>query len=91
MTSGWITDLTAVASRGLEQYTGSSHDLSSLHVPGRAFFIKARKHKQGASIQRVLRGNWQEDMLWLLHEILLSKRMIEHHSLESHFRTLSRM
>lgn len=90
MTTGWMSDLTKVASKGLGQYTGGSHDLASLAVPGRVFFIKARKHKQGASIQRVLRGNWQEDMLWLLHEILISKRMIEHHSLASHFRTLAR-
>ena len=45
---------------------------------------------KGASIQRVLRGQWREDILWTLHEILLSKRMMEHHSLESHIKTLAR-
>ena len=45
---------------------------------------------QGASIQRVLRGQWREDILWTLHEIILSKRMMEHHSLESHIKTLAR-
>ena len=45
---------------------------------------------QGATIQRVMRGNWQEDMLWQLKEILLSKRMLEHHTLDSYIRTLNR-
>lgn len=88
--TGWMTDITSVASKSLGLYTGQAHDLSSLSVPGRVFFIKSRKHKLGASIQRVMRGNWQEDVLWLLHEIYLSKRMIEHHTIASHFRTLAR-
>lgn len=41
-------------------------------------------------MQRVLRGQWREDILWTLHEVLLSKRMIDHHSLEEHIKTLSR-
>ena len=45
---------------------------------------------QGATIQRVLRGNWQEDMLWQLHDVLISKRMLEHHALDSYIRTLGR-
>lgn len=45
---------------------------------------------KGASMQRVLRGQWREDILWTLHEVLLSKRMIDHHSLEEHIKTLSR-
>jgi hypothetical protein len=90
MNTGWMTDITSVATKSLGLYTGQAHDLSSLSVPGRVFFIKSRKHKLGASIQRVMRGNWQEDVLWLLHEIYLSKRMIEHHSIASHFRTLAR-
>ena len=89
-TSGLVNDLTKMASKGLGQYTGSKHDLTNLSLPGRVFFIKSRKHKDGASIQRVLRGNWQEDMLWLLHEILISKKMFEHHTLESYFKTFSR-
>jgi hypothetical protein len=54
------------------------------------FFIKPRKLKAGATIQRVLRGNWQEDMLWQLHDVLISQRMLEHHTLDSYIRTLNR-
>jgi hypothetical protein len=38
----------------------------------------------------VLRGNWQEDTLWQLHDVLISKRMLEHHTLDSYVRTLNR-
>lgn len=88
--AGWISDLSAVAAKGLGQYASGQHDLTSLSIPGRAFYIKSRQHKGGASIQRVLRGNWREDMLWLLHEILLSKRMLDHHSIDYHIKTLAR-
>lgn len=65
-------------------------DPSALGLPGRVFFIKPRKLKTGATIQRVLRGNWQEDTLWQLHDVLISQRMLEHHALDSYIRTLNR-
>lgn len=86
----WLGDAASVAARGVQQYASGRHDLTSLQVPGRVFFVKSRKMQQGATIQRVLRGNWKEDLLWTLHEILVSGRMIEHHTLEAHIRTLSR-
>lgn len=46
--------------------------------------------KQGATMQRVLRGNWQEDILWNIQEILISSKMLEHHSLPAYIRTLNR-
>lgn len=45
---------------------------------------------KGATIQRVLRGNWQEDILWNLHDILISEKMFQHHSIESFIKTLAR-
>jgi hypothetical protein len=71
-------------------YAAGGHDLSTLSVVGRVFYLKSRQHKEGATIQRVLRGNWKEDMLWLLHEILLSKKMFDHHSLKNYINTLAR-
>ena len=88
--STFLSDMAAVAGKGMSSYTGNAHDLESVHVPGRVFFMKNRKHKNGVSFQRVLRGNWREDMLWMLRDILLSKRMFEHHSLDSYIKTLMR-
>ena len=89
--TSWVGDVSSVASKSLQQYTGGQHDLSALCVPGRVFFCKSRSLQNGASIQRVMRGNWREDVLWLLHEILVSKKMAEHHSLEYIVKTLSRL
>lgn len=86
----WLGDAASIAVRGVQQYASGRHDLTSLQLPGRVFFIKNRKLQKGATIQRVLRGNWKEDLLWTLHEVLVSERMLEHHTLEAHVRTLAR-
>eukprot|EP01041_Mallomonas_annulata_P005093 gene5093-10190_t len=121
----WMNDAAAVTGQGLRQYAAGGHDLESLSVPGRVFFVKRRKLKDvspdpdlnlnpdseaqaesqtqtiphflrsfdifdGASLQRVMRGNWKEDLLWTLHEIMLSSRMVEHHSLAAYIRALAR-
>jgi len=89
--TSWVGDLSAVASRSLQQYSAGQHDLAALAVPGRVFYCKSRSLQNGASIQRVMRGNWREDVLWLLHDILLSAKMAEHHSLDYYVRCLSRL
>eukprot|EP01034_Spumella_vulgaris_P021955 gene21955-28035_t len=86
----WAGDIKSVAAKSIKRYTGSKHDISTLSLPGRVLFVKSRKMQSGATMQRVLRGNWQEDVLWQLHEILPSKRMLEHHSLENYIQTLNR-
>lgn len=89
--AGFLKDLKAVTGKSVKTYTSGEHDLSSLRVPGRVFYLKARSHKQGASLQRVMRGNWREDMLWQLNEVLLSDRMLRHHELDYHIKTLDRL
>ena len=37
--------MASVASKGVASYTGNVHDLETVHVPGRVFFMKNRKHK----------------------------------------------
>jgi hypothetical protein len=89
--AGFLGDLKAVTGKSMKTYASGEHDLSSLRVPGRVFFLKARAHKDGASLQRVMRGNWREDMLWQLNEVLLSDRMLRHHELDYHIATLDRL
>ena len=88
--AAFLSDMAAVAGKSMSSYTGNVHDLESVHVPGRVFFMKNRKHKNGVSFQRVLRGNWREDMVWMLRDIFLSRRMFEHHKIESYIKTLMR-
>ena len=89
--AGFLRDMKAVTGKSVKTYTSGEHDLSSLRVPGRVFYLKARAHKEGASLQRVMRGNWREDMLWQLNEVLLSDRMLKHHGLDYHVQTLDRL
>ena len=39
--------------KGLKQYAAGSHDLVSLSVPGRVFFVKNRKLKEVGAVQPV--------------------------------------
>lgn len=68
----------------------SSADFGCLTFALSQIHVLMLHFRQGATMQRVLRGNWQEDMLWQLHDVLISKRMMEHHSLHSYIRTLNR-
>jgi hypothetical protein len=52
--TSWVGDLSAVASRSLQQYSAGQHDLAALAVPGRVFYCKSRSLQNGASIQRVM-------------------------------------
>ena len=90
MGSGVLSDISSMTGRSVSRVTGNQHDISSLSLPGRVFFVKARKLKEGATIQRILRGNWQEDILWQIHDILLTKKMFTHHNLDYYIKTLDR-
>lgn len=85
-----LSELSSTAQNQLGKYKGRKKDKHSLQVPGRVFFIKSRQLKQGATIQRVLRGNWQEDVLWNIRDIVLSSKMLDHHTLDAYIRTLNR-
>ena len=85
-----LSDMAGVASSSLSHYTGTQHDLHSLAIPGRVFYIKSRSHVMGASLQRVLRGNWREDVLWQIHSVVVSKKMLVHHSVEQYANILNR-
>eukprot|EP01031_Cornospumella_fuschlensis_P036021 gene36021-43686_t len=76
--------------RGKKKRKGAAGDGDRLAPMGRVFFIKNRELKQGATLQRVFRGNWQEDVLWGLEDIVLSHKMLAHHMLDSYIQTLNR-
>lgn len=85
-----LKDVSSMAGKSLTRYREARKVSTFLAVPGRAFFIKNRQLKEGATLQRVLRGNWQEDVLWKLHDIVISQKMLEHHTLAAYIRTLNR-
>ncbi|CAM9575157.1 unnamed protein product [Chrysoparadoxa australica] len=85
-----LTDVAGVAVQGVKQHgTGGAEE--ELTVPGRVWFVKPRRLHGGATMVQVMRGNLREDMLWQLHEILLSKSMLQHHTLHNYITTLDRV
>lgn len=94
---GWLSgasllgELSHTASKQLSQYQSRKKDNKGLlQLPGRVFYMKSRQLKQGATLQRVLRGNWQEEVMWSIRDVLVSPKMLQHHALEAYIRTLSR-
>lgn len=94
---GWLTgvsllgEMSHTASKQLGQYRGRKKESKGvLQLPGRVFYMKSRQLKSGATLQRVLRGNWQEDVMWNIRDLVLSSKMLSHHELEAYIRTLNR-
>lgn len=94
---GWLSgasllgELSHTASKQISQYQSRKKDNKGLlQLPGRVFYMKSRQLKQGATLQRVLRGNWQEEVMWSIRDVLVSPKMLQHHALEAYIRTLSR-
>lgn len=73
------------------QATTLGEDDARLAVPGRVWFLKPRRLKNGATLSRVLQGNIKEDMLWQLHDIMLTKSMLSHHRLDKYIKILDRV
>ncbi|CAM9144043.1 unnamed protein product [Choristocarpus tenellus] len=86
-----FTDVAGVALQGVRQATTSGEDDAGLGVPGRVWFLKPRRLHNGATMARVMRGNLREDMLWQLHDIMLTKSMFAHHSLDKYIQILDRV
>ena len=73
------------------QATTLGEDDARLTVPGRVWFTKPRRLKNGATLARVMQGNLKEDMLWQLHDIMLTKSMLSHHRLDKYIKILDRV
>eukprot|EP00903_Cladosiphon_okamuranus_P009799 g9316.t1 len=86
-----FTDVAGVAMQGVRQATTHREDDARLIVPGRVWFVKPRRLKNGATLSRVMQGNLKEDMLWQLHDIMLTKSMLSHHRLDKYIKILDRV
>jgi hypothetical protein len=42
-------------------------------------------------MMQVMVGKLREDALWQLHDVFVSKRMLDHHTLDYHVSTLARI
>jgi hypothetical protein len=95
---GWMTDTFSLAVASLQNHAhGSEGEELKLSIPGRAYLVRPRRLANICSIHEV--GNLKkggrealrEALLWQMHDILLSKSMWKHHSLESYIQGLDRV
>ena len=63
----------------------------TLRQPGRVYYVKPRINK-GATIKEVFRsGTLREERIWRLHDIVVSKSMIDHHTIKKYVQTLANL
>lgn len=95
---GWVSDTLSLTVSSLKSHAhGSEGEEASLSVPGRAFLVRPRRLGGICSIHEV--GNLKKggrealraNLLWQLHDILLSRSMWRHHGLESYIHGLDRV
>ena len=94
---GWMSDALSLTVSSLQSHArGSEGEEATISVPGRAYLVRPRR-LGGTSIHEV--GNLKKggrealraNLLWQLHDILLSKSMWRHHKLESYIQGLDRI
>eukprot|EP00953_Heterococcus_sp_UTEX-ZZ885_P019583 10935-Heterococcus_DN1.PRE.2 len=77
-----FTDVAGVAVQSVKQSNTADADEQAVTVPG-VWFLKPRRLHGGATMVRVRQGALRDDMLWQMHDIMLTKSMLSHHRLES--------
>lgn len=94
---GWMSDTLSLTVSSLQSHArGSEGEEATISVPGRAFLVRPRR-LGGTSIHEV--GNLKKggrealraNLLWQLHDILLSRSMWRHHKLDSYIHGLDRV
>lgn len=95
---GWMSDTLSLTVSSLQSHAhGSEGEEANLAVPGRAFLVRPRRlgglcsiHEVG-TLNKGGREALRANLLWQLHDVLLSKSMWKHHKLESYIHGLDRV
>ena len=62
-----------------------------LRQPGRVYYVKPRINK-GATIKEVFRtSTLREERIWRLHDIVVSKSMVRHHTMKKYVQPLANL
>mmetsp|Transcript_25909 Transcript_25909/g.39803 ORF Transcript_25909/g.39803 Transcript_25909/m.39803 type:complete len:556 (-) Transcript_25909:1243-2910(-) len=94
---GWMTDAVSLTVSSLKDHAhGSEGEEARLAVPGQVYLVRPRKLGGKSSMHEVggLKGGREAlraAVLWQLHDVLLSKSMWRHHSLDSYIHGLDRV
>ena len=91
---GWMSDTLSLTVSSLQSHAhGSEGEEAKLAIPGSAFLVKPRKLGGKCSIHEVgnmKKGGMREALFFQLNDILLSKSMFKHTTLNSYIQGLGR-
>ena len=94
----WMRDTISLATSNIKSHAhGSEGEEARLIVPGRAYLVRPRRLGHSCSMHEVgaqLKGGREAlraAVLWQLNEILLSRSLWKHHSLDSYIHGLDRI
>jgi hypothetical protein len=90
LSSSLVTDVAGVAMQSVRQHS-TALESDDLSLPGDVWFLKPRRKKGGATMAQAMTGSLREDMLWQMHDIMLTKSMLSHHQLHKYIETLDRV
>ena len=92
---GWMADTLSLTMSSLQSHAhGSEGEEARLSILGKVYLVRPRKHGGGvSSIHEIGRGRdaLRAAVLWQLNEILLSRSLWKHHSLESYMHNLDKV
>ncbi len=92
---GWMTDTLSLTVSSLQSHAhGSEGEEARLSIPGKVYLVRPRSIGGGvSSIHEIGRGRdaLRAAVLWQLNDVLLSRSLWKHHSLESYIRSLDKV
>jgi len=92
---GWMTDTLSLTMSSLQSHAhGSEGEEARLSIPGKVYLVRPRRMGGGiSSMHEIGRGRdgLRAAVLWQLNDILLSRSLWKHHSLESYISSLDKV
>lgn len=92
---GWMTDALSLTMSSLQSHAhGSEGEEARLSIPGKVYLVRPRRMGGGiSSMHEIGRGRdgIRAAVLWQLNDVLLSRSLWKHHSLESYISSLDKV
>jgi hypothetical protein len=92
---GWMTDALSLTLSSLQSHAhGSEGEEARLSIPGRVYLVRPRRYGGGvSSMHEIGRGRdaLRAAVLWQLNDVLLSRSLWKHHSLESYIASIDKV
>eukprot|EP00979_Chaetoceros_neogracilis_P018136 scaffold10552_cov276-Chaetoceros_neogracile.AAC.40 len=92
---GWMTDTLSLTMSSLQSHAhGSEGEEARLSIPGKVYLVRPRRMSGGvSSMHEIGRGRdaLRATVLWQLNDVLLSRSLWKHHSLDSYTTSLDKV